>query len=177
MFTFPDSLPAVGRTLTPLWAFLVAVMVASSSRASGTRAESPCAGGAPGVDANVDKAMADFVTALKRREIAKLLSYFPREGTWSVLATGEAVPAGNAPHKMKYRDIVRKGHPSPEFLDFFFDGDDPFVQFVQRTKGKPWTKREANTFIPPGGWKPTVYVRWRVEGDRFVVDQIASPGS
>jgi hypothetical protein len=123
MFTFPDSLPAVGRTRTPLWSFLVAVMVAG------------------------------------------------------VLATGEAVPAGNAPHKMKYRDIVRKGHPNPEFLDFFFDGDDPFVQFVRRTKGKPWTKKEANTFVPPGGWNPTVYVRWRVEGDRFVVDQIASPGS
>jgi hypothetical protein len=158
---------------------LLGASMLASGRARAMRGGAGSAGAAAhAIDATADKAMGEFVMALRKREITKLLSFFSRTGTWSVLATGDAVPPGNGPHKMQYRDIVRNGHPTPEFLDFFFDGDDPFVMFVEKTRGKPWVRKNGNTFIPPGGgWKPAVHVRWRLEGGRFVVDQIASPGS
>jgi hypothetical protein len=161
-----------------LLSLLGASMLASGeARTTWGGYRSPAAA-AHAIDATADKAMGEFVMALKKREVTKLLSFFPRTGTWSVLATGEAVPPGNGLHRMQYRDIVRNGHPTAEFLDFFFDGDDPFVMFVEKTRGKRWARKDGNTFIPPGGgWKPAVHVRWRLEGGRFVVDQIASPGT
>ena len=54
--------------------------------------------------------------------------------------------------------------------------DDSLLEVFEVTKFKPWARKSGNTFVPRD-YGPPVYVKWRKENGRFVIDQIGVPES
>lgn len=145
------------------------------ARADGLPAEKP--------NGKLVAAMAGFTRAMKAKDVTSLLKFFPRKGTWSWAPTRD--PALNygdlkpfEPVKHTYAELkagLRKGGP---FYEQIFEIEDSLHTVFTITKFEPWKVKPAteSTFVPPG-YGPPVYVRWRKEGARFVVDQIGTPES
>jgi hypothetical protein len=123
-------------------------------------------------------AMQRFVSALNRRDLPGLLRAFPKSGEWYQVATTENADERLPRHRVTYATLKRGLEPDGDFIDFFFDGDDPFAMFVTETSARPWKHQANNKFVPPGAAHiPAVYVRWRKENGVFVIDEIGSPRS
>jgi hypothetical protein len=131
----------------------------------------------PGTALTVEQTMAAFVAALYAEDAKRLLTFFPPTGTWRLVFGGAAAEPGRGPRTVRYSEIVRNGKPTALFMETFFTGDEPFVQYAQGSRGRRWEKRGPDLFGPPDLASVPVHVRWRLHGSRFVVDEIALLGS
>lgn len=128
-------------------------------------------------------AMDTFTGALANRNLTALLSCFSRTSHWTLVTTElDADPLRHDKRKtdtFSYKHLSKTVRPGGEFAEFFFDGDDPFVHFVETTRGKPWRAIDPLTFVPDSTvpLNPPAFVRWRLEGGRYVIDEIGTPMS
>gem|GEM_PF-5896451 len=122
-----------------------------------------------------------FVSALSRRDLGKLLSCFSRTAPWILVTTEhDDSPVRHGRRKtntFSYNELSRGMRAGGDFAEFFFDEDDPFVHFVEATQGRPWRDVDGVTFVPPTKLplNPPVFVRWRIELGRYVIDEIGTP--
>jgi hypothetical protein len=130
------------------------------------------AAGAPCKDPTLRMAMNDFVLGLRARDVERLIALFPKDRplklastvTETATFTYEEAAAG-----MRARD--RKDG----LYSLLVDASDPtFMQYV--LDGVEWTWVGATRFVPDGGDRKTpVYVTWRKEKGRWVIDTIGFP--
>ena len=130
------------------------------------------AAGAPCKDPTLRMAMNDFVLGLRARDVEKLIALFPKDRPLKLASTitetatfsYEEAAAG-----MRARD--RKDG----LYSLLVDASDPtFMQYV--LDGVEWTWVGATRFVPDGGDRKTpVYVTWRKEKGRWVIDTIGFP--
>jgi hypothetical protein len=122
----------------------------------------------------IDQAMAQFVRALQERNVESLLQCFSRKKSFFLTGTS------STPHdksRFSYAQLETGMKPGGDFVGILFggEGDDNFRDYVKETGGRAWRSKPAGIFVPPIDHNLTVFVRWRREGNRWVVEEIAFP--
>lgn len=124
--------------------------------------------------AQVDQAMDQFVRALADRDGDALLQCFSRKKGFLLTGTSDT------PHdsmRFSYVQLEKGLKPGGDFVGILFggEGDDNFRDYVEQTAGRAWRTKRPGVFIPPIEYSLPVFVRWRKEGKRYVVEEIAFP--
>jgi hypothetical protein len=150
------------------------VDAASIPALSSSRDAGPDAGGPM---SPLDQAMARLVKAMVSNDPGTVLACFSkRKPTW-LISSG---PDGHT-RKMKfpYRDIEKGMKPDGDFWYYFFDDDSELVRGVQRSQR--WPLVNGSMFVPPeyasDPANAPAAVRWRKEGDAYVIDAIFDSGA
>lgn len=111
-----------------------------------------------------DAAMEAFVLAMKQRDRGKVAAFFP--------ARLHVVNTLERPYQRAVVDCRRA-----DDLDDLLFGDDGLRDHVIMAGRRPWRRRGAATFVPPYAGGLRVHVRWRREGARMVIHEIALPSA
>lgn len=127
---------------------------------------------APADVASVETAMRKFIAALKKNDVAAFLSLFSRSGFFYANNPLNVVRV-TVPYSELAKDLRKKGDWYCTYLERCGDLD-AFVDNIG--DGEMWPRVGGARFVPPGSdaESPT-YVKWRKEGDRWVVDEIGYP--
>lgn len=118
--------------------------------------------------------MGFFVKALQDKNVDALLSCFSRKKGFLLTGTSDT------PHdsmRFSYAKLEQGLKPGGDFVGILFggEGDDNFRDYVAQTRGAAWQSKGPATFVPPADYSLPVFVRWKKEGKRFVVEEIAFP--
>jgi hypothetical protein len=167
---------------TRMWRLIAMVAVAL---APGTEARSkPDAGHAPAAVPSDEwakrfatpvGAMAALVTAVHDRDVHRVLECFSRGRPWYLTTTG-----GKKPRRSRYT-FVQLGAGLKDGGNFrgVLLGDDPDDNLrdqIEQTGRRAWRAQSPTTFVPPDD-TVNVFVKWRREGNRYVVEEIGFPGA
>jgi hypothetical protein len=147
-----------------------------------------CAPGAPapsapaearaGAERGPDAAMRRFVDALLAKDTEALATLFPREGRWTYLGTLTDPPLSSTHSGAELaRDLAARRGLYGSLIE---DADlDTFRDHAARTQGRDWVRVGETRYAPPdmAGAEPRVFVAWRREAGRWVVDAIAEPAA
>lgn len=159
------------RTPRDLIIILAVTLVVACSAEGGSEANASD-------DAALAGAMQKFVIALRDKDIEGFADLFPRQSRWTYIGTiTDPVQTSEYSHGALLNDLRQQTGLYESLYDA--DGDDTFRDYVMMTDGKPWIRSGENRFSPPGlpDMATSVFVRWRREGQRWVVDAIAEPAS
>jgi hypothetical protein len=123
-------------------------------------------------DASLTEAMVAFVQGLRARDVERVVAWFPRERPLkisSVIVGRTSIPYEKAVAEMRARDR------EDGLYSVLVDASDPtFIQYV--LDGVEWTWVGGTRFVPNGyDQKSPVYVTWRKEKGRWVIDTIGFP--
>jgi hypothetical protein len=145
---------------------------AAASGAGGTedRARAPDAFSTPA------GAMAALVRAIHDRNVPRVLACFSRTKPWYVTTTG-----GKKALRSRYTfaQLETGLKDGGDFRGVLLgdDPDDNLRDQIEETGRRPWRARGPATFVPPDDDTVNVFVKWRTEGNRYVVEEIAFPGA
>jgi hypothetical protein len=121
-----------------------------------------------------DQAMAEFVRALHAQDAESFLQCFSRKKGFLLTGTSDK------PHdsmRFGYAKLEQGLKPGGDFVGILFggEGDDNFRDYVEQSGAAAWRSKQPTVFVPPIEPSLPVFVRWRKEGGRFVVEEIAFP--
>jgi hypothetical protein len=123
----------------------------------------------------LQNAMDRFVAALKASDTQAFATLFPRHGLWTFQSSiGEA--SDRSLHSLA--DLRRDLTARNGLYESFFEGDGDSVRdFVETTGGRAWQRTSGPQFSPPdlSDLRDLMFVRWRREDGRWVVDTVAAP--
>ena len=122
-----------------------------------------------------EAAMRDFTQAMFKKNPQGVLAAFSRQSPWRYVAfeigSGKQLSAEMiAPAKMA-TDFQKK----TGWYNFFLAEPNGYTFMVLFFEGKPWKKRGPDTFAPSDGDTKT-RIKWRQEGSRWVIAEIAETG-
>jgi hypothetical protein len=122
--------------------------------------------------------MGTMVDAMRAADPDRLLPLLPVDGSVTFVGTAdqpwlvERVPA----EALRQDFSTRTGY---YVLLLDAGPDDSFRDVFQATRFAPWVTQDGVTFTPPGESfeDGRFFVRWRREGEQWLVDAIGQPGS
>lgn len=158
------------------WFCLPAVCTENQAHASGSRGSHAIVR-ADKEEGSLNAAMGRFLAALRNRDVEEFLSLFSRKKAWHYIGTlTRPVQVERVTYSQLERDLRRKSGWYEALIDA--GPDDCFRNHVVASEGRPWVLKGKMTFVPPdAGNDMSVFVRWRKEGERWVVDAIAEPSA
>jgi predicted enzyme related to lactoylglutathione lyase len=126
---------------------------------------------------SIEKAMGRLVTAMVKKDPGGVLACFSRKKPTWLISTG----VDGRTRKMKFSyGVIQKGMKTDgDFWYYFFDDESELVRGVQMDQH--WTLVKDNTFVAPVYAKDPdsapASVRWRKEGESYVIDAIFDSGA
>jgi hypothetical protein len=131
--------------------------------------------------ASLEGTMKKFIESLKKKDTKTFLSCFSRSAPFRIK---NVIQEPNSPYyiiSVSYSELAadlnaKKGYYWV-FLDRGHDGAmDCFADAVDEAEGRMWDKVTDDKFVPPGyDSSDSSYVKWKKEGKRWVVAEIAYP--
>jgi hypothetical protein len=115
-------------------------------------------------DGDADAAMDAFVMAVRTRNRKRLRAFLPASAKIQYLNTLERPFTRETVDCRRSRD-----------LDDLLFGDDGFRDYVMMGGRRSWRRKHALTFVPPYATGDPIHVRWRREGERLVIEELAMP--
>lgn len=118
-------------------------------------------------------AMEELAERLRAGDVPRVLEKFSRTGGFRYADTRKKEPAVTPiPFEQLAREVGAKGG----LYRMLFDPAG-LAQYVRGTYAVSWVGIASNEFAPRGADAKQVWVRWRPEGDVWVVDTIAMPAA
>jgi hypothetical protein len=122
--------------------------------------------------------MALFVASLRAKDTDRFLLLFSRKKPFRMRNTLQG-PSSTASisYKILAKELTRKSQDEGLYSVLFDAGpDDSFRQYVDNAPDAAWRWIGGTRFVPSyEDASSKVYVTWRKEGKRWVVDTIAAP--
>ena len=121
---------------------------------------------------DVNEAMQSFIQAMVNKNPAAIAAAFSRQSPWRYqpyeIGTGRRLkPAVIAPEQM-VRDFQQKSG----WYDFFMADPNGYTFRVNFMHSNQWKKRGTDTFVAPDSDSGNTYIKWRREGQRWVIGEI-----
>jgi hypothetical protein len=127
--------------------------------------------------AGLEAAMAGFAKQVVSKSQEGVVDFFPARGVWTlVFQTGGKETSRKSYRRQATRTALKTGGD----LEFHFFEDDSDTLMGFALLDGDWVYGGDLTFVPPGhgpGIGPPLWVRWRREGARWVIDQIFAASS
>lgn len=120
----------------------------------------------------VSDAMQSFIQAMVNKDPAAILSAFSRQSPWKyqpyeIGSRRRLKTATVTPDKLA-RDFQQK----TRWYDFFMADPNGYTFRINFMDGKHWKKRGADTFVAPDSSSGDTYIKWRREGQKWVIGEI-----
>lgn len=122
--------------------------------------------------------MANLLDALVRIDVQTFLKYFSRIKPFRYQFTlAKPWHTTVVSYSELKKDFVSKNTESGMYSALFdCGGDDVFRKYADATRGEEWTRIGKSKFVHPHeGLSKRVFVIWRKEQGRWVVDAIGDP--
>ncbi|HVZ89119.1 MAG TPA: hypothetical protein VHG72_19275 [Polyangia bacterium] len=125
----------------------------------------------------LDEANARFGAAVVAHDAAGVLAWFSKTRPFTFVSGG---PDGHTRKlRFDYAAVSKGIQPHGNFRDFFFGDDSELLDAFEKSQN--WSRVRGNLFVPPGNEArpedaPTA-VRWRKEGNVWVIDQLFDEGA
>ena len=119
------------------------------------------------------EAMAAFARALRDTDRDAILRAFSQVALWNAINTKSERMTPSRVSYEKLSDALNTEGPLRASL--IGDGESSLRTYVTGTYAKDWTSLNQYQFAPVGVAQGSVWIAWRPEGDRWVVDTIAWP--
>jgi len=126
---------------------------------------------------SLQAAMDAFAKALSMRDVDAFLSHFSRRRAFTLLGT---IDEPYRAARIKYADLSRELHSGDRsqgwYAEFMGDEDESFALSVASAEHRPWKRVGKHKFVlPDDDANSRMFVVWRKEGPRWVIDTIAIP--
>jgi hypothetical protein len=121
------------------------------------------------------EAMTRLLAAVQHRDVTAFLSLLPRGGTWRLLDTSVDPPEAA---EMAFGEFALDLEHQTGWYRLLFRprGGRSLFDFAVNTNPEDWPEEAPGRFVPPDqSQRDRVWVQWRREEQRWVVDEIASP--
>jgi hypothetical protein len=126
------------------------------------------------------RAMDDFLAALRTKNADLLLGCFSKKRVFGLTSTGQGKPQRS---RFTYSQLAGGIAPGGDFVGVMFGEDGLDSVYYYATEGNengPWLLRSSATFVPSlyvpsPGESALVSVSWVKEGKRYVINEIAFP--
>ncbi len=120
-----------------------------------------------------DGAMQAFYEAMIRKDSRTVLGSFSPKTGFKLISyeIGQNSPETITTvfyDKLKMDFAVRTG-----LYQFFFAKPDGWEYNVEFRQGEPWRKGPNNTYFAPQSSMGHTYIKWKQEGNRWVIDELA----
>jgi hypothetical protein len=117
--------------------------------------------------------MAAFARALRDNDRDAILRAFSQGALWNAINTKSETMT---PSRVSYEKLSEALNTEGPLRDSLVgDGDSSLRSYVTGARAKDWTPLNQYQFAPPGVAQGSVWIAWRPEADRWVVDTIAWP--
>lgn len=121
---------------------------------------------------DVDAAMQAFIQAMVSKNPDAIFAAFSRQSPWRYqpyeIGTGKRLqPEVVSPQKLALDIQEKKG-----WYDFFLADPNGYTFRVNFIDNKAWKKRGAHTFVAPDSTSGHTYLKWRQEGQSWVIAEI-----
>ncbi len=130
----------------------------------------------PAPENSAQAAMNDFVGALRKKDLAALSAFFPENGVWTLQGTMGGPEMSSQHSGVEVREAMRTERG---VYDALIDSEgDTLRDLVMEGPGTvPWTQLKPGFFVPreSSGEPISLYIRWRQELGRWVIDVIGVP--
>ena len=135
--------------------------------------------GRPAIPFTLQDTMDGFVAALRGDDPAALADYFPQRGEWTLLSTIGGPEARSQHTGAETRDALQTRTGLYDSLVESEGGGDTLRDYAQMNGDRPWQATGPRQFVPQAVFDDPqrLYVRWRQERERWVIDAIGVPFS
>ena len=121
---------------------------------------------------DVNEAMQSFIQAMVSKNPAAIFTAFSRQSPWryqpyEIGTRRRLKPATVSPEKM-----ARDFHQKSGYYDFFMADPNGYTFRVNFMHSNQWKKRGADTFVAPDSDSGDTYIKWRREGQSWVIGEI-----
>jgi hypothetical protein len=121
---------------------------------------------------DVNGAMQAFITAMVQKNAAGILAAFSRQSPWHYqpyeIGTLRARKAVSVSPGQMARDFRQRRN----WYDFFTAEPNGYTFRVNFMRSNRWRKRGSDTFVAPDSDTGKTYIKWRREGNRWVIAEI-----
>lgn len=118
---------------------------------------------------DVNEAMQSFIQAMAQKKPDGILAAFSQQTPWKYqpyeIGTGRPLKAAVVAPKQMATDFQKK----QGWYNFFLEEPDGYTFRLNFMRNLPWKKRGADTFVAPESDSGNTYVKWRPEGQRWVI--------
>jgi hypothetical protein len=121
----------------------------------------------------VNDAMESFTRALRDSDTDRILQSFSQFTPWNALNTKSEMQSTS---RVSYEKLSEALKSAGELHDSFLgDRDTSLRSYVTGKHNQDWDAVSPYQFAPPGVAQGSVWIAWRQEGGRWVVDTLAWP--
>ncbi|MET0390100.1 MAG: hypothetical protein ABW321_29280 [Polyangiales bacterium] len=163
------------RESTGAWLVLLCatLLACSPERRPPARAPERPASVPPQPTAELRTAMNTLTEALRRADTNQLLGCFSDTKPWTMFSTHGVVPADI---KLTRAELAHALDTKSQVYAFLFS-ERPWAlrAFAAPPHDAPWVAWNAHQFAPPGVKRGEVWIVWRQEAAKWVVDTLAWP--
>jgi hypothetical protein len=122
---------------------------------------------------DLNDAMESFVRALRDSDNDRILQAFSQFTVWNALNTKSEMQSTS---RVSYEKLSEALKSEGELHDSFLgDRDTSLRSYVTGKHNQDWEALNPYQFAPPGVAQGSVWIAWRQEGGRWVVDTLAWP--
>ena len=123
----------------------------------------------PACGQDVNEAMQSFIQAMAQKNPHAILAAFSQQTPWKYqpyeIGTGRPLKAAVVNPKQMANDFRKKRG----WYNFFLADPNGYTFRLNFMRNLPWKKRGADTFVAPESGSGNTYVKWRVEGQKWVI--------
>jgi hypothetical protein len=160
------SLPALAACQTP--ALRDTVFEQAVNNAAQT-----VAGTGESPESGLQEAMRDFRLAIVDTDEAEVLSSFSKEKTWRLVNYDIDTAKAYYQEDVSYAEMADDWMSQRGWWFFFFEETDGAMAYRYNFDGGvKWRYEGNNTFVAPDSNSGNTYIRWRKEGENWVIAEI-----
>ena len=131
-----------------------------------------CGSSQPACAQGVDEAMQSFIQAMAQKNTRGILAAFSQQAPWKYqpyeIGSGRLMKASVVSPKQMAADFQKKQN----WYNFFLAEPNGYTFRLNFMRHLPWKKRGADTFVAPESDSGNTYVKWRLEGQTWVIGVI-----
>lgn len=121
---------------------------------------------------DVNEAMQSFIQAMANKDSAAIFSAFSRQSPWRYqpyeIGTGRRLKLAVVTADKMAKDFQQK----TGWYDFFLADPNGYTFRLNFMHSNNWKKRGADTFVAPESSSGNTYIKWRREGQGWVIGEI-----
>jgi hypothetical protein len=129
--------------------------------------------------ASLEAAMLGFARAIDERDVDSFLSYISKKKGFRYVGTIQHPhKVDQVAYKVVARDLQNRDDTQGWYSVLMSNEDESLALSVAGAAGRPWKKAGKLKFVlPDDDLDSTLYVTWRKEESRWVIDSIGIPAS
>lgn len=127
----------------------------------------------PAKDGGPEAAMKAFIEAMVNKDSNAVLSFFPQQSTCKLIPYVIGSKTPEKVNTISYDRLKNDFANKKGWYVFFFEKPNGWTYNVEFRRGEMWRKKSGNLFAAPDSSEGHTYIKWKQEGDRWVIAELA----